>query len=76
MPKLSELKNNNTVNFQNSSSNDIAIIGMSINLPMASNIHEFWEILSNKVNCIREFPERRRKDCDEYLNDGNVRLES
>ncbi|MBN1050267.1 hybrid non-ribosomal peptide synthetase/type I polyketide synthase [Clostridium botulinum] len=46
---------------------DIAIIGMSVNLPKAQNIDEYWEILENGVDCISEFPEERKADIDRYL---------
>lgn len=76
MPKLTEVKSSQSVHFEQVSSNDIAIIGISIDLPMADNIEKYWDILCNKVSCIRELPERRKRDCDKYLNDGSVRLES
>lgn len=47
---------------------DIAIIGMSVNMPFASDIREFWENLKNGRDCIVEFPDSRRKDIDNYLN--------
>lgn len=49
------------------SENDIAIIGMSCRFPMSDNPDEFWSILRNEVECIRELPEDRRKDVEKYL---------
>lgn len=46
---------------------DMAVIGISVNLPLADSIDEYWDILSNSVNCIREFPADRKKDIDKYL---------
>ncbi|MGQ8873040.1 amino acid adenylation domain-containing protein [Paenibacillus sp. TSA_86.1] len=50
-----------------SSSNDIAIIGMSMNLPGASNASEFWHVLEEGKHCIQNYPERRIKDAADYL---------
>ncbi|MGB8453573.1 MAG: SDR family NAD(P)-dependent oxidoreductase [Anaerocolumna sp.] len=57
---------------------DMAIIGISANLPLADSIDEYWDILSNSVNCIREFPADRKEDIDKYLHysdiaDDNIR---
>jgi|LSQX01.1.fsa_nt_gb polyketide synthase PksN len=46
---------------------DIAIIGMSVNMPFASDIQEFWENLRDGRDCIRDFPDSRRRDIDRYL---------
>lgn len=47
--------------------NDIAIIGVGMNLPGASNLDEYWEILQNGVSVIREMPEERRMDIEKHL---------
>lgn len=47
---------------------DIAIIGMSVNMPFASDIEAFWESLRDGRDCITEFPDSRRKDIDSYLD--------
>lgn len=47
---------------------DIAIIGMSVKLPFAENKDEFWSILAGGVDCIREFPESRRKAIEEVYS--------
>lgn len=49
------------------SEDDIAIIGMSCRFPMSDNPDEFWSILRNEVECIRELPENRREDVEKYL---------
>ena len=46
---------------------DIAIIGMAIKFPLVQNLEEFWRIIQNKVDCVRKFPDSRRKDIDRYL---------
>lgn len=47
--------------------NDIAIIGVSIKVPMAENIDEFRELLKNKVDCMREVTGRRRTAAEKYF---------
>ncbi|WP_432409139.1 amino acid adenylation domain-containing protein [Wukongibacter sp. M2B1] len=58
---LKELKNN-------SSDDDIAIIGIGLNLPMAKDTHEFWQNMRNGIDSIRDFPLNRRNDIDKYLD--------
>ncbi|MCY8656752.1 hypothetical protein MOD60_20330, partial [Bacillus spizizenii] len=50
-----------------SSSKDIAIIGMSLNVPGASNKSDFWHLLENGEHGIREYPAPRVKDAIDYL---------
>ena len=49
------------------SEEQIAIIGMSVKFPQAKDINEYWDMISNKVNCVCQFPENRRKDIDDFL---------
>lgn len=56
------------ITIKQESNHDIAIIGMSINLPMASDLNEFRENLKSGMNCISDFPDLRKKDIDQYLN--------
>lgn len=46
---------------------DIAIIGISLRLPYADSIEEYWDILKNQIECIREFPKSRRDQIDAFL---------
>jgi len=46
---------------------DIAIIGMAGRFPKADNIGQFWELLRQGVNCIRDYPADRRKDIEPIL---------
>lgn len=50
-----------------SASGDIAVIGMSANLPLADTLDDYWSIIENGVDAIRRFPESRKKDIDDYL---------
>ncbi|HOQ01194.1 MAG TPA: beta-ketoacyl synthase N-terminal-like domain-containing protein [Acetivibrio clariflavus] len=55
----SEVKNHNI--------NDIAIIGIGAKLPLADNIDEFWENIIKGKDCIREFPDTRKRDIDNFF---------
>ncbi|AJC23743.1 non-ribosomal peptide synthetase [Bacillus velezensis] len=46
---------------------DIAIIGMSLNVPGASTKSDFWNLLEKGEHSIREYPESRLKDAADYL---------
>lgn len=43
---------------------EIAIIGLSAQLPLVDNIEQFWQYICNGVDFISEFPAGRRKDMD------------
>ena len=53
-------------------SKEIAIVGISIKLPMADSLDDYWSLLSNSVNCIRDLPDNRKKDIDDYINYSNA----
>jgi acyl transferase domain-containing protein len=50
---------NSSNSFFDGQSNDIAIIGISGQFPLAKNIEEYWENLRAGRNCITEIPEER-----------------
>ena len=50
----------------NSSGRDIAIVGISARASCAENIEEFWRSLCRGEDLIRDFPEKRRLDIEEY----------
>jgi amino acid adenylation domain-containing protein len=52
-------------------SKDIAIIGISVNLPNAKNADELWNLIHNKVSCIRSMPQNRVEDADNVLKSRN-----
>ena len=55
-------------------SEPIAIIGMACRFPQSNSIDEFWELLKNGVDAIREVPPTRwDKDGVDYLNQNNDR---
>lgn len=43
-------------------SNDIAIIGIACRFPQAYNAEQYWNNLVKGLNCIRKFPDTRKKD--------------
>ncbi|WP_408895215.1 amino acid adenylation domain-containing protein [Paenibacillus taichungensis] len=53
------------------SDQDIVIIGVAGTYPMANNIQEFWDNLSNGVDCITEIP-KERWDYTEYFSSGKA----
>ncbi len=50
------------------SSRDIAVIGMSGRFGSADNIEDFWDGLKSGTEYIRELPEYRKKDSENYIN--------
>ncbi|MDR0270278.1 SDR family NAD(P)-dependent oxidoreductase [Paenibacillus sp.] len=46
---------------------DIAIIGMSGKFPMANNLDEYWSNIISGINCIRELPDERKEDIEQFL---------
>ncbi|EPR13629.1 SDR family NAD(P)-dependent oxidoreductase, partial [Ruminiclostridium papyrosolvens] len=50
------------------SEEQIAVIGMAVNLPQAKDINEYWDVISNKINCVCPFPDNRRSDIDDFLD--------
>ncbi|PHS10319.1 MAG: hypothetical protein COA88_02420 [Kordia sp.] len=50
---------------------DIAIIGMAGKFPGADNPEQFWELLAKGENCIRPFPENRKKDALKVFPEGH-----
>lgn len=50
-----------------SEDNDVAIIGVGMNLPGAGSLEEYWEMLINGISAIREIPEERGKDIEKHI---------
>lgn len=47
---------------------DIAIVGIALNVPHASTIDEFWTLLANGISTVNDLPDKRKKDCESYYN--------
>ena len=48
---------------------DIAVIGMALKFPQANSKEEFWDNIAKGKNCINKFPEKRKKDTEELLDE-------
>ncbi|PWK05384.1 SDR family NAD(P)-dependent oxidoreductase [Tumebacillus permanentifrigoris] len=46
---------------------DIAVIGLSVNMPMAGDADAFWTNLVNNLDCVTPFPAHRVQDVTDYL---------
>lgn len=55
-------KNNKSSNKSNNKSSDIAIVGISLNVPGAQNHHDFWENLKQGKDCIYEYTDEELRD--------------
>jgi polyketide synthase PksN len=66
--------NNQSIEVEDISSKEIAVIGMAGRFADVSNIEEFWEALQAGKDLIREYPVSRRIDSDRMLDFwGNAR---
>lgn len=52
---------------EETSSKDIAIIGLDIKLPKADNLNEFWTNLKYGRDCVTDLSKRRKEDIAKYL---------
>ncbi|GGA81032.1 aminotransferase class III-fold pyridoxal phosphate-dependent enzyme [Puia dinghuensis] len=48
--------------------NEIAVIGMAVDLPESRNLMEFWQVIQNGKDCVRNLPENRKKDASQFLS--------
>lgn len=46
---------------------DIAVVGVSVEVPGARTLEEFWQIISTGTSLTRPFPQERRHKLDEYI---------
>ncbi|WP_312573375.1 condensation domain-containing protein [Clostridium sp.] len=70
--KLDELNNTDEINVKKTSKNDIAIIGIAGQLPMADTMEEFWHNLKTGTDCVRSIPQDRLKYINAYLEFVNI----
>ena len=57
----------NSIKIESISNKDVAIIGISCRFASADNKEEYWGLLKNGMDCIRDFPESRKKLNECYL---------
>lgn len=50
-----------------SEDNDIAIIGLAAKFPEAKNVDEYWDNIKNGRDCVRDYPEERKKDSNPFV---------
>ncbi|TRW90815.1 non-ribosomal peptide synthetase/type I polyketide synthase [Candidatus Methylobacter oryzae] len=67
MKKILTIPKQANVNIKESSTKDIAIIGVSLKLADYEDTENFWEDLVSAKDRIRAIPEQRKKDADEIL---------
>lgn len=58
---------------ENSENKDIAVIGVSANLPDGLDINRFWKKLCEGTDFVEEVPDNRKNDVLSYLNYANNR---
>ncbi|PQP85021.1 hypothetical protein C0Q44_11140 [Paenibacillus sp. PCH8] len=46
---------------------DIAVIGISLKFPHANHPEEYWHIVEQGIDCIRDYPPDRKSVTDDYL---------
>ncbi|WP_176560100.1 non-ribosomal peptide synthetase [Brevibacillus dissolubilis] len=56
-----------TVQIEETSTQDIAIIGLAARLPASSDLHEFWSKLCEGRDFVKEFPAARKADLASYM---------
>lgn len=52
---------------QEVSDDDIAVIGLAVDMPMAENADAFWSNILNGLDCTGPLPEKRKQDLQDYL---------
>ena len=52
---------------QRTDSVDVAVIGVAVKTSLAANTDEYWSNLKEGRDCIREFPQHRKKDLQAYF---------
>ncbi|PWW07329.1 phosphopantetheine binding protein [Paenibacillus cellulosilyticus] len=57
----------NQIKESESTHEDVAIIGMSGQMPMAESPAEYWANLESGLDCVTAFPETRKNDITKYL---------
>lgn len=65
--ELNDLFSSESSEVKEISDKDIAIIGVSLKLPKADSVREYWDNLKEGIDCIDELSEERKKDAISYL---------
>ncbi|MCT2347248.1 AMP-binding protein [Niallia taxi] len=67
---------NNSSNVNGLQSEDIAIIGISLKVGSATTLDEYWELIRNGSDSVRELPDKRKEDLYHYLISEGQSLEN
>lgn len=51
---------------------EIAVIGLALKFPMAENKEEYWHLIENKIDAIRDLPLNRYQDIKDYMQELNL----
>jgi iturin family lipopeptide synthetase A len=65
--KLTDITKEEKSKISNISRKDVAIIGLSCTFAEAKDASEFWNILENGKDCVRDIPETRKADLDMFF---------
>ena len=65
--KLEHTKPKKRLEIEEVSGKDIAIIGMAVRFPMAESVNDFWKILRDGTDCVRDLPPSRWPDIEAML---------
>ncbi|MEO3749485.1 SDR family NAD(P)-dependent oxidoreductase [Streptomyces sp. B6B3] len=58
---------NTRTSTRTSTDTDIAVVGLSVEVPDAPDQHAFWDVVRTGRSLTRPFPARRRRELEEYL---------
>ncbi|MDD4492819.1 MAG: SDR family NAD(P)-dependent oxidoreductase [Eubacteriales bacterium] len=67
---------NHNININKIRSTDIAIIGISVKMPGANTIHEFWNNLLDGVDHVKPILSSRLNDIQAALSSGNISIDT
>jgi polyketide synthase PksN/surfactin family lipopeptide synthetase A len=58
---------NSNTSIKEENNKDIAIIGISLKLPLAESVSEYWNNIKNKINCVGQLSGIRKEDYDKLI---------
>jgi hypothetical protein len=73
---VSPFRAGNRASLPNSHDDDIAIVGMSVNLPRGKGTEELWKTLSDGLSAVQTIPESRFKVSDYYSTEKDAKSQS
>ncbi|MCU4825110.1 SDR family NAD(P)-dependent oxidoreductase [Bacillus cereus] len=71
--EIKEKQRKEVIGINNISETDIAIIGISGKFGKANNLNDYWDLLINEEELIRDIPINRKKDADNYLEYSGIK---